>query len=61
MLHSVQNTPFFSILYLTSTEMIFTIYNFIHIVLITFAIETNLASASPVKKGLTEPWQNSRF
>ena len=32
---------FFSILYLTSIEIIFTIYNFIYIVLITFAIETN--------------------
>ena len=32
---------FFSILYLTSSEIIFTIYNFIYIVLITFAIETN--------------------
>ena len=32
---------FFSILYLTSIEIIFTIYNFVYIVLITFAIETN--------------------
>ena len=32
---------FFSILYLTSIEMILTIYNFTYIVLITFAIETN--------------------
>ena len=32
---------FYSILYLTSIEIIFTIYNFIYIVLITFAIETN--------------------
>ena len=31
----------FSILYLTSIEIIFEIYNFIYIVLITFAIETN--------------------
>ena len=32
---------FFSILYLTPIEIIFTIYNFIDIILITFAIETN--------------------
>ena len=32
---------FFSILYLTLIEIISTIYNFIYIVLITFAIETN--------------------
>ena len=32
---------FFSIFYLTSIEIIFTICNFIYIVLITFAIETN--------------------
>ena len=32
---------FFSILYLKSIEIIFTIYNFIYIVLITFTIETN--------------------
>ena len=32
---------FFFVLYLTSIEIIFTIYNFIYIVLITFAIETN--------------------
>ena len=31
----------FSILYLTSIEIIFTIYDFIYIVLKTFAIETN--------------------
>ena len=32
---------FFFVLYLTSIKIIFTIYNFIYIVLITFAIETN--------------------
>ena len=32
---------FFSILCLKSIEIIFTIYNFIYIVLITFTIETN--------------------
>ena len=32
---------FFSILYLTSIEIIFTIHNLIYIVLTTFAIETN--------------------
>ena len=32
---------FFSILYLTSIEIIFTIYNFLYIALITFAIEAN--------------------
>ena len=39
---------FFSILYLTSTEIIFTIYNLICIVLITFAIETNITNDNDI-------------
>ena len=41
MLHVSEVGIFFSILYLTSIEIIFTIYSFIYIVLTTFAIETN--------------------
>ena len=40
-LHVVILLLFFPILYLTSIDIIFKIYNFIYIVLITFAIETN--------------------
>ena len=39
---------FFSILYLTSTEIVFTIYNLICIVLITFAIETNITNDNDI-------------
>ena len=39
---------FFSILYLTSTEIIFTIYNLICIVLITFTIETNITNDNDI-------------
>ena len=41
MLKKILGNVFFSIIYLTSIEIIFAIYNFIYIVLITFAIETN--------------------
>ena len=40
-IHLLEGDAFFAILYLTSIEMIFTVYNFIHTVFITFAIETN--------------------
>ena len=39
---------FFSILYLTSTEIVFTIYNLICIILITFAIETNITNDNDI-------------